>query len=311
MAPDAPMTGQPLDAEPELWETPDTMESTTTHPPAQTARILALALMAGWAVFILTLCGPSPVHGAHPRNEHMVYFPNTPFELNIYRIHGHNPGRTLMIIGGIQGNEPGGFLSADLYADIALERGNLIVVPRANFNSILHFKRGVNGDMNRKFASEGPKNTDNEDNEDDEIVDILKSLLAESDCLLNLHDGSGFYSPDWESDMVNPRRYGQSIIADADRHYVDRTQTWVELKTMADRVLETVNPQIQEPRHRFRFNNHRTQANDTIHAEQRKSATYYTLTSLGIPAFGIETSKSLPSTELEGPLPQSASSTPS
>ena len=42
-----------------------------------------------------------------------------------------------MLIGGIQGNEPGGFLSADLYADMSLEKGNLIVVPRANFNSII------------------------------------------------------------------------------------------------------------------------------------------------------------------------------
>ena len=58
-----------------------------------------------------------------------------------------------MLIGGIQGNEPGGFLSADLYADMSLEKGNLIVVPRANFYSILLNKRGPHGDMNRKRLS--------------------------------------------------------------------------------------------------------------------------------------------------------------
>ncbi len=42
-----------------------------------------------------------------------------------------------MLIGRIQGNEPGGFLSADLYADMSLDTGNLIIVPRANFYSII------------------------------------------------------------------------------------------------------------------------------------------------------------------------------
>jgi hypothetical protein len=50
--------------------------------------------------------------------------------LNIYKIKGKKPGKTLMLIGGIQSNEPGGFLSADLYADMRLEKGNLIVAPR-------------------------------------------------------------------------------------------------------------------------------------------------------------------------------------
>ena len=36
-----------------------------------------------------------------------------------------------MLIGGIQGNEPGGFLSADLYADMSQFKDNLSVVPRA------------------------------------------------------------------------------------------------------------------------------------------------------------------------------------
>ena len=244
-----------------------------------------------WLVLLLVL--PIAVLAANPRREHIVYFHNTPHELNIYKIHGPHPGPTLMLIGGIQGNEPGGFLSADLYADIALARGNLIVVPRANFNSILQFKRGVNGDMNRKFTSKRPSDTE------DQIVAILKSLVAESNCLLNLHDGSGFYSPEWESDMVNPLRYGQSLIADTERYYSEPHQRWLELKAMAERVLTQVNPQILESRYRFRFNNHRTGEPDTLHAEQRKSATYYALTYQGIPAFGVETSKSLPSTEMK------------
>ena len=48
---------------------------------------------------------PSP---ALSKREHLVYFPNTAYELNIFKIYGKKPGKTLMLIGGIQGNEPGG-----------------------------------------------------------------------------------------------------------------------------------------------------------------------------------------------------------
>jgi hypothetical protein len=248
-----------------------------------------LWLVATWVILVALPVLPV---GAKSRTEHIVYFPHTPYELNVYKIHGRQPGATLMIIGGIQGDEPGGFLSADLYADMALERGNLIVVPRANFNSILQFKRGVNGDMNRRFAANNGRDME------DQIVSVLKSLIAESSCLLNLHEGSGFYSPEWEGPEVNPLRYGQSVIADAERFYSPRQQQWLELQAMAERVVARVNPEIQEPRYRFRFNNHRTGEPDSLHAEQRKSATYYALTADGIPAFGIETSKALPSTEM-------------
>jgi len=47
---------------------------------------------------------------AFSKREHLVYFPNTAYELNVYKIYGKGPGKTLMLIGGIQGNEPGGFL---------------------------------------------------------------------------------------------------------------------------------------------------------------------------------------------------------
>jgi len=63
---------------------------------------------------------------------------------------------------------------------------------------------------------------------------------------------------------------------------------------MARAVAEKVNVHIADPSIRFHFNNHRTKDPDTLHAEQRKSATYYALFECGVPAFGIETSKSLP-----------------
>ena len=219
---------------------------------------------------------------------HIVYYEGTEHELHVYRIHGKEPGKTMMLIGGIQGDEPGGFLSADLYADFALSKGNLIVVPRANFLSILQNKRQINEDMNRKFADEGDMNYEAK------VVAVLKKLIGESDCLLNLHDGSGFYSDTYESPMRNPKRYGQSIIADSEEFTSKRTGKKIHLGEIAEFVVDDINQHVPDPDHHFHFNNHRTSELDSIHKEQRKSATYYALTVCGIPAFGVESSKELP-----------------
>ncbi len=228
------------------------------------------------------------------KREHIVHFPNTAYELNVYKIYGKQPGKTLMLIGGIQGNEPGGFLSADLYADMRLEKGHLIVVPRANFYSIILNRRGVNGDMNRKFAKE-----DEPDTMEDRIVRILKELISESDYLLNLHDGSGYYHPTYINKWRNPMRFGQSIIADCETYRVPGTDRVIRLGDMARKVIDAVNPKIENELYRFHFMNTRTGEKESAHREQRMSATYYALTHHHIPAFGVETSKFLPSVDLK------------
>ena len=248
--------------------------------------LLSCLLMAG-----LFLC--SPAH-SRAKKKNLVYFPNTAYELNVYKIYGKFPGKTVMLIGGIQGNEPGGFLSADLYADMMLEKGNLIVVPRANFYSILMNHRGVHGDMNRKFAHDEAT-----DSMEDKIVNILKGLIKESDYLLNLHDGSGYYHPEYINKWRNPLRFGQSIIADCDTYMIPGTDRTVPLRDIAVKVIEQVNPHIKKDLYKFHFNNTRTAAPESRHKEQRKSATYYALTKHHIPAFGVETSKFLPSIDLK------------
>ena len=219
---------------------------------------------------------------------HTVFFQGTDHELNVYRIYGQQPGKTILLIGGIQGDEPGGFLSVDLYADISLAKGNLIVVPRANFHSIVLQRRQINEDMNRKFGPNKKKGYETE------VVAILKKLIAESDLLLNMHDGSGFFAETWISPTRNPKKFGQSIIADADTYVSRKSNVKLELGELAREVCKRMNLHIKDPAHFFRFNNHRTAEKDSHHKEQRGSATYYALTQYDIPAFGIESSKSLP-----------------
>ena len=221
---------------------------------------------------------------------HEVFLPNTDHELNVYRIFGEEPGKTLMIIGGIQGDEPGSYLTADLYADIHLKKGNLIVVPRANFYSILLNRReGLTGDMNRKFGENGNLKK----SLDEEVVMVLKHLIAESDLLLNLHEGSGFYSPAWIDDMENPNRYGQSIIYDAEVYSLPDYEGTINLGGLARSIIQKVNSQIENKRYHFKPNNHDTISDETTHPEQKLSATFYALTQANIPAFGVETSKTI------------------
>lgn len=219
---------------------------------------------------------------------HEVYFKDTEYELNVYKIYGAEKGKTLMIIGGIQGDEPGGYLSADLYADMALRKGNLIVVPRANFFSIIAHKRAINWDMNRRFVLANSK-----EYYEDKIVEILKGLMSQSEFFLNLHEGSGFFRESYEGDLKNPMRFGQSIIADADSYFSKEKGADIFLGDMARKTAGRVNEKIDNPQYHFRFNNHRTFEKNTSHPEQKKSATFYALSTHGIPAFGIETSKEI------------------
>lgn len=56
-------------------------------------------------VFLACLGGVAPLTA---QVRHEVFLANTDHELHVYRIFGEEPGKTLMIIGGIQGDEPGG-----------------------------------------------------------------------------------------------------------------------------------------------------------------------------------------------------------
>ncbi len=219
---------------------------------------------------------------------HTVFFEGEENELHVYRIKGSQPGKTLLIIGGIQGDEPGGYLAADFYADFLLEKGNLIVVPRANFPSILKMERQINQDMNRKFLD------DKISNYETKVVGVLKKLICESDCFLNLHEGSGFYSRDWESEEKNPEKFGQSIIIDDSVLQGTNSEGLINLEKIAGQVVEKINVFIENKSHYFHVNNHMTNHADSIHKEQLRSATYYAFNICKIPAFGIESAKTLP-----------------
>ncbi|MDR0828391.1 MAG: deacylase [Desulfovibrio sp.] len=189
-------------------------------------------------------------------------------------------GSTLLVIGGIQGDEPGGFSAAALLASAyRIRKGRVWVVPDLNFPSILQRHRGIFGDMNRKFAS-----LDASDPEYD-IISRIKGILLdeEVDLILNLHDGSGFYRPTWEDKLRNPKRWGQALIIDQE----EMTRPPFLLEKTAGRVETEVNRALMDPGHRYHINNTLTaQGNE----EMAKTLSWFAVRN-GKPAFGIEASK--------------------
>jgi len=239
-------------------------------------------------ITIMTAVHASPVR---PYTDHNVYFEGSDYELNVYKVYGRRNGNTIFILGGIQGDEPGGFLSADLYAGLRLEQGNLIIIPRANLKSIILFNRGIEGDMNRLFVDNNT-NTSTEQ----QVVKVIMSYMSEADLFLNMHDGWGFHNPVHINEQRNPKRFGQCIIVDADEH--ECGNKIIDLKRIANDVLDNVNARISNAEHYLAYFNTRTGTPDTPWKEMQKTATWYALRHYCIPAFGIESSKNITSLEL-------------
>ena len=205
-------------------------------------------------------------------------------DFTLHQQQGVQAGPTLLVVGGIQGDEPGGFNAAALLATrYRIEQGNLWVVPNLNFPSIIKRSRGLHGDMNRKF-SDLPK-----DDPEYHQVARMQKIIADPqvDLVFNLHDGSGFYHPQYIDKLHNPNRWGQSCIIDQKELPGVRFGNLEELsKTTIDRV----NSKALKTEHQLRLKNTHTRISET---EMRQTLTFFSVKQ-NKPAVGIEASKSFP-----------------
>lgn len=206
-----------------------------------------------------------------------------PLDFSAIRL-GNAPSAVL-VVGGIQGDEPGGFSAATLLATrYEILEGSLIVVPNLNFPSIIRRSRGLYGDMNRKFAH--INDTDPEYQTVKKIQELINS--PEVSLILNLHDGSGFYRPDNIDKLHNKNRWGQSIIIDQEK--LDDKIRFNNLETEAKRVAEKTNQNLLNPGHAIHIHNTNTAQGDK---EMEKSLSYFAVRN-NKAAFGLEASKELP-----------------
>ncbi|MDL2285645.1 deacylase [Desulfovibrio sp. OttesenSCG-928-F07] len=235
-------------------------------------------------IFLIVFCLSSTVLSAAP--EKLNYQQMPAFTLHKKE---SGTGNTLLVIGGIQGDEPGGFSAASLLAThYTIKSGNVWIVPNLNFASIIHSSRGLHGDMNRKFAKLSPK-----DPEYETVRNIQEIILnPQVDLVLNMHDGSGYYRPKWENSLKNPQRWGQCIVIDQEKIDDDVVQNprFQDLVAIANNVKDDVNVKLLRYLHSYRIKNTTTKNFDK---EMEKSLSYFAVCA-GKAAFGIEASKELP-----------------
>ncbi len=202
---------------------------------------------------------------------------------DIYKKSGQTEGDTLLVVGGIHGDEPGGYFAPVLLIKhYKVKKGSIWIIPNTNFDSLLLGRRGIYGDMNRKFA-EIDKN-----DRDRKIIEDLKNIITHEDVnfVANLHDGRGFYRHNWESAIFNPKAWGQAYIID--QRNIDDIK-YGNVDEITKTISENLNRKLNANYHSFSVKNTKTKDKDEA---MQKSLTYFAITHLK-PAIAIETSKNI------------------
>ncbi len=193
----------------------------------------------------------------------------------------------VLLIGGIQGDEPGGFNALNLFLQYyTIDKGEVWVIPNLNAHSILQNHRGIYGDMNRKFKT--LKSSDPEY----PIIARLKDIILDDriDFVFHLHDGSGFYREEFISNVLNPNRWGNCSIIDQEKL---EGAKYGDLLTYSKNIVKYVNDNALKDLHLYRVRNTHTAKEDK---EMEKSLTYFAVRNKK-GAMANEASKNLPLNE--------------
>ena len=134
---------------------------------------------------------PKPVM-PQSRGERLL-LPGTPSETVLTMQFSGKPGPVLMDLGGVHGNEPGGWLAAGDVSSWAPAAGGLIVLPRANQIAAANFVRTTDelGDLNRLYPG-SPGSALPMERLAAEIVAVAREFGV--DVVLDLHESWAFYN---------------------------------------------------------------------------------------------------------------------
>jgi len=169
---------------------------------------------------------------------------------------GSTGAPTLMVIGGVHGDEDAGYRSAEKLTRALVSKGRLVLVPRANRPAIAAHTRYLNKDLNRCFP--GVAGGANEDRLAWEIMELART--SDIDLLLNLHSADQF-------NLLDPSALGQTIVLDD-----------AAIVGAADKAAAQANLSIGDPVERFA----------SLVKPIPTSATYEVYYRQGKPAYGIE-----------------------
>ena len=158
----------------------------------------------------------------------------TKWETRVFQRISDQPGPTVVIAGGIHGNEPAGAAAAEQIRHWPIPRGRLVVIPRANIPGLADGTRYLPGeppalrDLNRQFPK--TKGTP-------EAKGVLAKAIwgfvggQKPDWVIDLHEGYDFH-------QINSKSVGSSII-DAKGKAADAA---------VPKMLAAVNATIADPK---------------------------------------------------------------
>jgi hypothetical protein len=157
----------------------------------------------------------------------------TPYETPLHVFGTGLPGEIIMLLGGVHGNEPGGWLAAERIVDsIRPTSGALLVIPRTNKLAINLFERTTDemGDLNRSY----PGNPAGKPMEvmAAEIIDTLREFHV--NVLIDMHESWAFYN--------NRSQNGTAFLGQTVATYPAEPGI-----SLARTVVENVNTRIQAP----------------------------------------------------------------
>jgi predicted deacylase len=157
----------------------------------------------------------------------------TEWENPYYAIDSGVEGPTLLITGGLHGNEPAGYWAAEQIRHWSIHCGKLVIVPRVNTPGLKQGARWLPGEpeatrnANRNFPKTG------EPHEARSLpIKALWEFIQEQkpDWVVDLHEGFDF-------NIANPKSEGSSII------YFDTP----EMQDLAVKIHADVNATIEDP----------------------------------------------------------------
>ncbi len=176
--------------------------------------------------------------------------PGTEWETPVYFTDSGVEGPTVLITGGIHGNEPAGAGAADQIRHWPLKKGRLIVIPHVNRKALTENVRRIPkfgpeiSDLNRNFPRTGEP--------DEARTDLAKAVWAftksqKPDWVIDLHEGFAI-------NRQNSKSVGSSILCHPD----DTT------KPIFEHALAAVNASIDDPQKLFLLKSDSMTANGSL-----------------------------------------------
>ena len=125
--------------------------------------------------------------------EDVALLPSTDWTTPLYAKHSGREGLHVLVLGGVHGNEPGGWAAATEVVNWRVAAGSLLVAPRANLRATIAFQRTLPelGDLNRLYPG-SERHILPMSRMAHAIVQTVREYRI--DLVLDLHESWGFFN---------------------------------------------------------------------------------------------------------------------